>query len=313
MWDRDDPRSRGEAPDRVSRHHDRSRSADSRDRARRDLRDVFTDGLDLPRGLEREPVELGDQTYRLRGSEVRTLATIGAFRLVPVDDCRTDRGQNGDLWHGDLDRLRTAGLIRAVAPLDRESRTTIVTLTERGRELLERHRDPRHEPRQAFYAGLSRSRELAHDAQVYRAYERAARRLAGRDTRMLRIVLEHELKRDYQRFLQEPNRDRPHADGRPKRTRDEVKAWADAHELSMRGSRVQFPDLRIEFEHPDGRREVEDIEVMTLHYRGLHASGKASAGFTRYRAVGGRVGGSRAVGRRGGRGPDPRLAEELLR
>ncbi len=81
----------------------------------------------------------------------------------------------------------------------------------------------------------------------------------------------------------------------------------------MLDGRVQFPDLRIEFELPGGRREVEDVEVMTLHYRGLHAAGKASAGFTRYRAVGGRVGGGRASGRRGGRGPDPHLAEELLR
>jgi hypothetical protein len=26
---------------------------------------------------------------------------------------------------------------------------------------------------------------------------------------------------------------------------------------------VQFPDVRIEYEHPDGRRSVEDIEVVT--------------------------------------------------
>ena len=311
MWDRHDPRSL-DTPDRPTPDRGESPGPDPRDRVRRDPRDAFTDGLDLPRGLERERVLVHDETHRLRGSEVRALATVGAFRVVPVDDMRGDRDQPGDLWHGDLDRLRTTGLIRVVGPLDRDSRTTVVTLTERGRELLEANRDSRHEPVQAFYAGVSRSRELAHDAQVYRAYERSARQLAARDARILRIVLEHELKRDYQRFLQEPNRDRSDADGRPKRTREEVRAWADAHDLSMLDGRVQFPVLRIEFELLDGRREIENDEVTTLHYRGMHASGKASAGFTRYRAVGGRVGGG--GGRRGGgRMRDPGLAEELLR
>jgi hypothetical protein len=63
---------------------------------------------------------------------------------------------------------------------------------------------------------------------------------------------------------------------------------------------------------PDGRREIEDVEVTTLHYRGLQASSKARAGFTRYRSSGGRVG---SLGGRVGsrRGVDPHLAEEVLR
>ena len=99
-------------------------------------------------------------------------------------------------------------------------------------------------------------------------------------------------------------------------TPEEVRQWAEEHELSVRDGHVQFPDLRLELETTDGRREIEDIEVTTLHYRGLHASAKASAGFTRYRSSGGRVGGrlSGRGGRSGGRrGPDPHLAEEVLR
>ena len=125
----------------------REREIDSRERSRRDPRDAFTDGLDLPRGREREDVSLGDETFRLRGSEVRALATNGAFRVVPVDDIRNDDGRSADLWHGDLERLRADGLIREVAPLDREDRTVIVTLTDKGRDLLEAHRDPRDEHR----------------------------------------------------------------------------------------------------------------------------------------------------------------------
>jgi hypothetical protein len=49
-----------------------------------DIRDVFTRDLELPRGPERQRVWAGDSDVRLRGSEVRTLATVGAFRVVPA-------------------------------------------------------------------------------------------------------------------------------------------------------------------------------------------------------------------------------------
>jgi hypothetical protein len=51
--------------------------------------------------------------------------------------------------------------------------------------------------------------------------------------------------------------------------------------------------------------------VVTPHYRGAHAAAKVRSGFTRYRAVGARLGGMRTIGR-SGRSIDPRLAEELL-
>ena len=300
MWDDLDPRS----------FDSREREPDSRGHEPIDPRDVFAQGLDLPRGLERERVHVHEHDYDLRGSEVRTLATIGAFRVVPLSDLHDDRGRSADLWHGDLDRLRTAGLVRVVAPLDRDERTPLLTLTERGRDLLDSHRTPEHEPAQAFYAGLLRARELTHDAHLYRAYLRSADRLRSEGARIQRVVLEYELKRDYQRFLQERNRDRSDSDGRPDRTREEIQDWAHEHQLPVGDDGLQFPDVRIEYELPDGRRDVEDVEVTTPHYRGAHAAAKARAGFTRYRAGGGRVGGR--TGRKGGRSSDVRLAEELL-
>ena len=301
MWDDLDPRSLD------SRDRDPS---DPREPDSDDPRDVFARDLDLPRGLERERVHVHGHDYDLRGSEVRTLSTIGAFRVVPVSDLHDDRGRAQDLWHGDLDRLRSAGLIRVVAPLDSEERTPLLTLTDRGRELLESHRARDRESRQAFSAGPLRTRELTHDAHLYRAYLRSAERLREKGARIERIVLESELKREYQRFLQERNRDRPDSDGRPDRTQDEIQEWAYEHRLPMEDDGVQFPDVRIEYEWPDGRRDVEDVEVTTPHYRGAHASAKARAGFTRYRAGGGRVGGR--SGRGGGRSSDITLAEEFL-
>jgi hypothetical protein len=57
----------------------RDRGARDRDR---DRRDSCVEGLDLPHGLEREFVIDGDQRYELNGDDSRTLATVGAFRVV---------------------------------------------------------------------------------------------------------------------------------------------------------------------------------------------------------------------------------------
>ncbi len=295
------------------------RALNGRERSQEDVRehasshpgDVFSRGLDLPRDRDREPVQDFDgRAYALRGSEVRALATIGAFRVVAADDLRDDQGRPGDVRHGDLERLRAAGLIRTVAPLDRAERTVIVTLTEHGRALLEHHRSAGDERPQTYFAGAVKPRELSHDAQAYRAFARTAERICNEGGRVDRVVLDYELKHQYQTFLQERNRGRADSDGRPSRTQEEIKEWAREHDLPVIEGRVQFPDFRVEYEHPDGRRDVENVEITTVHYRGAHASGKAAAGFTRFRASTARVGGASA--NRAGAPFDPHSAEELL-
>jgi hypothetical protein len=87
------------------------------------------------------------------------------------------------------------------------------------------------EPRQTFYAGLRKQRELTHDSKVYRAYLRAEERLRDQGGRMDRVVLDYELKRDYQRFLHERNRGRKDCDGRPDREPEEIARWARERDL----------------------------------------------------------------------------------
>ena len=178
---------------------------------------------------------------------------------------------------------------------------------------------------------MRKPKELTHDAQVYRAYLKAAERLRDEGATIRRVALDNELKREYQQFLQERNRGRSDSDGRPDRTPEEIHRWALEHNLPEEDGHVQFPDARIEYEDRDGRLRTEDLEVETLHYRGGHAAAKASSGFTRYsgstmRVVGSRGGGGGGGGRRGGIGlriaastggkgrrtPDPRIAEEFL-
>jgi len=256
----------------------------------------------LSRGPERQIVLDGDHRYELNGEDSRTLATVGAFRVVAERDLRDPRDESGNTRKLDLRHRRDEGLTRFVR-LDGRERA--VTLTERGHHPLEAHRRDGEDGReQAFYAGVSRPRELSHEVQVYRAYLREEERLRDAGADIHRVVLEQELKREYQEWLQEANRGRPDSDGRPDRDAREIETWAHEHELPHFDESVHFPDFRIEYEL-HGRDHHEDVEVVTEHYRGAHAASVARAGFRCY----GRGGSS---GRSSERGLDPRVAEGLL-
>ena len=124
----------------------------------------------------------------------------------------------------DLRHLRDERLVRFVS-LDGRDRA--VTLTERGHHFLEAHRRDRGDEReQAFSAGVSRPRELSHDAQLYGAYLREEEHLRDQGADVRRVVLEQELKREYQEWLQEHNRGRSDSDGCPDRDPREIEEWA---------------------------------------------------------------------------------------
>jgi hypothetical protein len=298
MFDSFDPRWNDPRDRDGTNELDRDIYRDSRERGD-DPRDALLHDLDLPRGLERELVLDRARVYELNGEESRTLAAVGVFRVVPERDLDS-RDDALDCRNHNLEHLIDEGLVRMVS-LDGHDRG--VTLTDRGRELLEANRRDRDDDRQQeFYKGVNRPRELSHDAQLYRAYERAEKLLRDEGAEIRRVVLEQDLKREYQSFLQDHNRDRPDSDGRPDRDPREIAQWALEHELPYFDDRVHFPDFRIEYEL-DGREGHRDIEVLTPHYRGAHAANRGRTGFSCFRV--------RTGGRSGG-WFDPRLAEDLL-
>ena len=273
----------------------RARVYEDRDRDDQDPRDGLMRHLDLPRGDERELVLDRDRVYELNGEDSRTLAAVGAFRVVPEHDLDAD--------HDTVEQLRGERLVEAVDLGDGERG---LTLTREGRDLLDaRSLDRDDEPSQAFYAGVSRERELHHDSHLYSTYRQEESRLRDEhgELEVRRVVLEQDLKREYQEFLQEHNRGRADSDGRPDRDEHEIRAWARDHDLPYFDGQVHFPDYRIEYE-VDGRELHQDVELFTPHYRGAHASGHSKAGFQIY-VVGSRGGGGRSV-------PRPRGAEEFL-
>ena len=312
MWDRydprDDDRDRGSEWDRSLSN--RGSTGDRNQNDERDPRDVFTKDLDLPRERERRPVRERHRVYEINRIETRMLGTIGAFRVVSESDVQ-DLRDDSDSPSWSVRYLEDEDLIRR-SPLSSNDRA--VVLTDRGRDLLEANRDVRHdrahEPRQTFYAGLRKTRELTHNTKVYRAYQRAEERLRGQGSRVRRVVLDYELKRDYQRFLHERNRGKKDCDGRPDREPEEIARWAREHELPYDDGHVRFPDARVEYEDRDGRSRHEDLEVVTGHYRGAHAGSAAKSGFTCYLSIGCSVGGRGGGGRRTAH---PRIMEELIR
>jgi hypothetical protein len=121
---------------------------DPRDRDKHDPREALMRDLDLPRGDERELVVDRERVYELDGDDSRTLAVVGAFRVVPEHDL--------DLPHDTLDNLHDRRLIDLVDLGDGDRG---LTLTTEGRDLIDSHSLERdREPSQVFYAGVSRSR-----------------------------------------------------------------------------------------------------------------------------------------------------------
>jgi len=244
------------------------------------------------RGAKRDLVSYRDRGYRLNESDARTLATIGAFRVASVDDLDDGEGRS-------LRQLESQGLVQAESLVDRDGLERTASLTRDGKGLLDAHTSPdRHGHRQEYYAGVVKPRELRHDVQLYLAFKEEARRIKGEGGCVTRVILDYELKRDYQRFLNRPT------DKRDNEALDrDRREFAKANDLPFIRGHVALPDLRIEYETEDGRLEHRDVEVITEHYSRSQIGGKSKAGFACYRAAG--------SGRQGGTPFDPRHMERL--
>ena len=314
MFDRYDPRP---DDDRERSGLDRARGgragSDRTDTADDEVR-TFSRDVDLPLGADRELVRVRGRGYHLDARDLEILATVGAFRVIDAEDLPGRAPETGRARpRHRRTPLEASGLLERVRVDHRGGQ--VVTLTVAGRDLLKRHRDgTREDARQTFYAGVRKPRELTHDREVYRAYRQLEPALRERGATVRRVVLDYELKRDYQQFLQANNRGRGDSDGRPDRTADEIAAWARAQALPYGDGHVRFPDVRVEIQEADGRRTHEDLEVVTRHYRGAHAARAGRAGVRVHHARGSGLAGGRGGGAaRGGRGRLRGLADEVMR
>jgi hypothetical protein len=178
-----------------------------------------------------------------------------------------------------------------------------VALTCEAKDLLDAHAVARPDARQqTYYAAVVKPRELAHDSRLYAAFKKEAELIEDDGGRVTRIVLDYELKSDYQKFLNRADRPADADLGRDRQT------FADEHDLTVVGGHLELPDVRIEYETEDGRTEYRDVELVTEHYSRGQLGGKSKAGFACYRAAGP---GRGTGGRKGGTPFDPHHLERL--
>src|SRR6204780_5100164 len=136
-----------------------------------------------------------DRGYRLRESEIQTIAELGKFRVIAMEDL-AQHAYHGRRHQFDQDRQRLIrqGLVRQRTFEGSEaSPRELLTLTPKGHRLL---RATRHLPAtQEAYHDFVNPREANHDADLYRLYQKEAPRIEAKGGRNLRVILGSGLKR----------------------------------------------------------------------------------------------------------------------
>lgn len=290
-------------PDNPLRHRLKEASAsgtDMRQSRPRAPRRKKEPAQDLPRE-RRRPMSSGDPRrpsrsvtsilgLELRPEETQLLREAGRFRVVRTADLR-DSLYNGKsrALQNDLRYLRDKGLIetnhlnlRRDGRRRRIERVEVVTLTKEGRRLLIKDGDLPKD--QKVYAGMVKPREVEHDSQIYRAYEKEAEHIEARSGTNLRVRLDYEIKADVQKIIYRERK------ANPARDMAEIKEQVARHfDLPFVDGGIQIPDARIEYELPrdndqdqGSRTGHEDIEVLTAAYHRGHLQAKAQAGFRNY-------------------------------
>lgn len=255
-------------------HPGRPRPHDHRNRDRKDRPQPEPE---RDRDRAAGPVPISDRERNL-------LAEIGRFRVIRAADLREPFFAGNDRTMAEtLVKLRSAGLIedhlirrRAGGNARQEpEKVRLISLTREGKRLAVSQSGRDHGQR--LYAGLVKPREALHDSNLYPVYRAHAAHLERGGATVRRIVLDFELKREYLRELRRQERTRPDASG------DSLKNDAAARfELPVVNGKVQFPDLRIEYEDRALGPAKVDLELATAAYSRPHLAGKVQAGFTLY-------------------------------
>src|SRR6516164_1172229 len=194
----------------------------------------------------RQVYEIRGRTYRLRTSEITTMVEVGKFRTIAQEDLTEFAyGSDKGRMRPDVENLIRQGLVQMKSiPHEEKGSRQLLTLTKSGHRFLTENRIAARN--QALYFGFAKPREAHHDADLYRLYHELAK--LGPDR----------------------------ASAESKRT------VAERQGLQVVRGKIPLPDVRIEYDTPDGERARVNIELATSHYRGRHLAEKVRAGFSIY-------------------------------
>jgi hypothetical protein len=215
-----------------------------------------------------------DRAYLLRDSEMNSLKEIGKFRVIPVSDlAKFAYGGNRERMEKDIRALARQFLLRdKTLEISQKKTLRVVTLTKAGHRVLKNAKQvPDDQP---VYHDLVKPREIKHDADLYRLYQKEAACIERGGGRPVRVLLDYELKRILNRDL---TRLGPEIDDA-----DRKREVAEKHHLRVVNGKIAVPDLRVEYDNPQLELRHVDLELATRDYRPRAMAEKASAGFTLY-------------------------------
>ena len=138
----------------------------------------------------------------------------------------------------------------------------VVALTKQGARLV--RQDDQLPFDQAIYAGFVKPAEVPHDAAIYAMYQAEAAEIEARGGKVRRVVLDYELKKNvYSKLAKERE------SGALEYARRQQEIAKENH-LPVVDGKIALPDLRIEYETPEGDLDHVDLELATEHYHRGH-------------------------------------------
>jgi hypothetical protein len=247
-------------------------------------------GTQLERHTEREPEKprdadsgterayyVRDRTYLLRDSEIHSMKEIGKFRVIAAADLATYAyGGDSKRTEKEIERLKRDSLLsEKTLEISGKKTLRVLTLTRAGHRLLKRNNQLPED--QAIYHGLLKSREVKHDADLYRLYQKEAARIERSGGRLVRVILDFEIKRNLNRDLARlaPEKD----------NLDRKAEVAQKHRLEIVHGKIPIPDMRLEYENTELVLQRIDLELATREYGPRSLAVKVMAGFAIYGRV----------------------------
>jgi hypothetical protein len=229
--------------------------------------------LDVSRSEPRSRYRDRGRTYMLRASEIQTMADIGKFRALAAKDIEAFiYGGDKTRMESDISNLRRQRLIlERDIPQHENPPRRLIALTREGRHLLAATKTV--QKGQVLYQGFSKPREADHDTDLYKLYQRGLEKVSRDGGKNIRVILDAELKRILYRDLV---RSSEQGSGEGK------SVIAERHGLRVVRDTIPVPDLRIEYETPEGEPARLDLELATKHYRFRNIARKVQAGFSIY-------------------------------
>src|SRR6202049_1741624 len=209
----------------------------------------------------RTPHRHEGRTYSLRSSELAAMRDIGTFRTVDAGDLArfVYGGDEARLKH-DLESLHTQGLVEEKT-LYRAGRSArkLVTLTAEGQQMARKADGLPEEQR--IYHGFVKPKDLDHDADLYKVYQKAVEEIREQGGEPTRVRLDFELKESI-------NRAKEAAGHMSEDERRRLLATvAQEQGLTLDDGTIHLPDIQVEYETRDGEVERQNLALLSRNYR----------------------------------------------